>query len=344
MKKMKTAIIGFGMAGQLFHYPPLKDHPFYEVTHIMTQNEKRIQMIQKLNPSIEIVSHFDDIINNPSIDLIIIATANDVHYEYTKKALEHKKHVICEKPFVEKTEQAIELFTLAKHNQLVLRVFHNRIHDGDMLTILELMQSNRLGNIKSFSARFDRFIPEMKDNWRYEKGVMAGIYYDLAPHLIFDAISLFGFPQSVYLDLFYHHQQVVDDHFEMTLYYPDKVCFLGASTLERHSRPRFEIIGELATFVKYGFDQPDVNYDPNQKGTNGLKGSLYLNSSIEEIPIKIGNHYRYYDQIAQLIHDKKTNHDVDKQLAVVHIMEQGILSYQEKRQVNLNLKEMNVND
>jgi scyllo-inositol 2-dehydrogenase (NADP+) len=336
MNLIKVAIIGYGMSGQLFHLPPLLKNSSYKVSMIMTQNSSRIAQIQSIDKDIKIISSFDLAIGDPNIDLIVIATSNDVHYEYTKKALLHQKHVVCEKPFVASSVEAKELFELARKNNLILSVYHNRKYDGDIMTIKEMIQNQRLGKIISFSARFDRFIHQLADNWRYEKTTMAGIYYDLAPHLVHHAISIFGKPERVYLNLFHDHEQIlVDDHFEMTLYYKDLTCFLGAATLERHPKPRFEVIGDIGTYVKYGYDHPDVNYDKSiTTYLSNVEKSIIIKDDVERVPIKMGQHYQYYDQLALEINQKaRLNIEEHIQLMVIHVMEKGIESNSKKAQV-----------
>lgn len=337
MHKIRVAIIGFGMSGQLFHLPPLLKNPRYVVKMIMTKNTSRIKEIKRISQDIEVISSYDYAINSHEIDLIVIATSNDVHEEYTKKALLNNKHVVCEKPFVETYEKAKALFELAKERNLILRVFHNRAYDGDILTIKSLIEQDKLGRTISFSTRFDRYLPSLSHNWRYENHHMAGIYYDLAPHLVHHVLSIFGKPKSVSLKLFKDHKDIiVDDHFEMMMHYKNMTALLGAATYERHSKPRFEIIGEKATYIKYGFDQPDVNYDIKDFSTleNVELSSLISDYHQENVPIEIGKHYIFYDHLAQMIdHPSKNLMNEDIQLDVIMIMEKGLESFHKKTDV-----------
>ncbi|HHT55130.1 MAG TPA: Gfo/Idh/MocA family oxidoreductase, partial [Acholeplasma sp.] len=97
MKKVSVAIIGFGMAGRYFHLMPLLENKDFDVKVIMTRNIDRQKEIKESYPSIKVINNYEEILNDKTIDLLVIATSNDVHYEYTKKALNHNKHVICEK-------------------------------------------------------------------------------------------------------------------------------------------------------------------------------------------------------------------------------------------------------
>lgn len=339
MQKIKTAIIGYGMATKFFHLPPLKNHEHFEVTHILTRDEKKHQAIYDMMPQVKIVSDIEDILSEKDIELVIIATSNDVHYTYTKKALLKGKHVVCEKPFVESYEEAKELFDIASQKGVILNVFHNREYDGDIITIKRLLEQEDFGKITHVNMRFDRLNPLISDNWRDKDTHMAGVYYDLAPHLVFDAILLFGKPKEVSLSLSNDRKEAfVNDHFEMTLTYESGLhIHLGAGILTRHDVPRFVIEGTNKTYVKYGFDQPDCNFDIKEDAyqTSGLKSILIDNhQSRKDIPLLLGKHYLFYDKLYDQI-QTKTPYQANLALMVIEIMSLGLTSFQEKRIIEL---------
>lgn len=340
MNQIVTAIVGYGMSGRLFHLPPLAKNPNYRVKSIMTRSEKNQTDLRKDYPDIQIVTDYHDIIEDSEIDLVIIATSNDVHFSYTKEALLHGKHVVCEKPFVETYAKAKELFDLAKEKKLILRVFHNRKYDGDILTLKRLMKSKDFGSIVSFSTRFDRYVPNIGENWRFKAVDMAGIFYDLAPHLIHHAVDLFGLPNFVSNTLFDDRENTqVDDHFEMALYYDTHTCFLGAQVLDRDPKPRLELIGTKASYVKYGFDDPDSLNEPTVDiyQQSGLRSEFITEpGKAIQVPLYKGEHYRFYDLLAHHI-DEYPEEDLDMKLAlsVILIMQLGLISHQTKQMVKV---------
>lgn len=323
MKKINVGLVGYGFSGRVFHLPPMLENDKYNIKKIMARSEKNVNDIKVSYPEFEIVSNFDDIINDSKIDLVVIATANEVHYEYTKKALEMKKHVVCEKPFVEKYEDALKLFELAKKNNVILRVFHNRKYDGDINTLKELIKEKDFGRLISFSTRFDRYRPEVNENWRFKEGNMAGIFYDLAPHLVHHVIELFGIPNSVSNSLFFDRKGETDDHFEMQLNYDNGfTCFLGAEMFERDPKPRLELVATKGTYVKYGFDSPDTTNAPftDIYQDDKLRSEFIdENLNVEKIPLLKGKHYLFYEKLGSGIIDD-TNDDVDTNLALAVIM------------------------
>lgn len=169
---------------------------------------------------------------------------------------------------------------------------------------------------------------------------MAGVYYDLAPHLVHHAISLFGLPNLVFNTLFDDREGTeVDDHFEMVLYYETLTCFLGAQVLDRDPKPRFEIIGTKSSYVKYGFDRPDTVYEPQIDiyQSSGLRSELITSPDHRQtIPLLKGEHYRFYDLLAHHIDEyPEEDHDEWLSLAVILVMQLGLVSHQTKQMVKV---------
>lgn len=339
MKKVSVAIIGFGMAGRYFHLMPLLENKDFDVKVIMTRNIDRQKEIKESYPSIKVINNYEEILNDKTIDLLVIATSNDVHYEYTKKALNHNKHVICEKPFVKTYKEALELFELAKTNNLLLRVFHNRTYDGDILTIKELLKTKDFGKLISFKSRFNRFAPSIRDNWRSTKVEMAGLYYDLAPHLVHHAVELFGLPKSVYTKLYKDREEsIVDDHFEMILNYETGLtCYLSGEDLERFKEPRFEIKGTKASYIKIGYDDPDVlNVRTKDRYQDNNLITKFIDNNLNEIniPLYMGKHYLFYEKVfTDIVNSNFNEPEVKRSLDVILIMEKGILSNNENKDI-----------
>ncbi|MCM5372480.1 Gfo/Idh/MocA family oxidoreductase, partial [Escherichia coli] len=150
--------------------------------------------------TVTVVSEPKHLFNDPNIDLIVIPTPNDTHFPLAKAALEAGKHVVVDKPFTVTLSQARELDALAKSLGRVLSVFHNRRWDSDFLTLKGLLAEGVLGEVAYFESHFDRFRPQVRDRWREQGGPGSGIWYDLAPHLLDQAITLFGLPVSMTVD------------------------------------------------------------------------------------------------------------------------------------------------
>jgi scyllo-inositol 2-dehydrogenase (NADP+) len=340
MRKIVTALVGYGMSGQQFHLPQLIQHPYYVIKAVMTRNTENQLKIKTRLPTVLIVSDYEEILNDPEISLVILAVSNDVHYEYTKRALLKDKHVICEKPFVQTLEAATHLYGLAHERNLLLRVFHNRKYDGDILTIEKLLKEKPFGKILAFHARFDRYVPNIKDNWRYKPGFMSGIFYDLAPHIIHHCVYLFGEPVSVFNRIYLDRPgSVTDDHFELMLIYKEMTCYVGAEPYEREPIPKLKLVGTEATYVKYGFDEPEVVTKSNQDSyTHKPHLSFYINTPNEKttIPVLIGAHHQFYDKVYDdIVKPKAVDDDELLAISVIKIMEKAMISAKEDKIIAL---------
>lgn len=337
MRKIRVGIVGFGSAGKGFHFNDLINRSEYEVVCVQTTNKERTEYINNYYPVVKVVTTFDELLSM-DIDLVVIATANNAHFSYTEQALLNNKHVVCEKPFVETLEKASYLFDLAKRKGLVLRVFHNRRYDGDFLTIKALINQNTFTDIFTASFRYDRLKEGPFDNWRFKKDVMAGLFYDLGPHVVHHARELFGLPNQVYLELFSERtEDNVDDHFELTLYYKDKVCRIGGHTFSRENQPKMMVVSRDKTYLKYGFDKPDSNYNRSNTGyQNREPGLLIDNEGTKEVLLYYGKHYMFYDYVYQDITNGDAHPEfIDYALDVINIMEKAIESFEKQQRINL---------
>lgn len=351
MTKIRAAILGYGLSGKHFQLPLLHRHPDFEVTHIFTRNPRSIEEIHALDASIHIPDTVDEIFANEAIDIVIIATPNEYHIPYTKRALLAHKHVVVEKPFTATTEEADELIALAKQQQRLLYVFHNLRYYSDFLTVKQLLSTGRLGQIVSYESRFDRSRLELTGNWRETFGVNSGVFQDLAPHLVDQALQLFGTPLGVYADIRIDRPSaVVDDHFEVYLYYPHHVARVGGQMLARYARPKFEIVGTQATYVKMGFeynppldgrspiDSPATAYDAEHMPSHGvIIRDVEERHLVDEVPQLPASVKSLYDDVASLI---RANDYSMKQAfearEVVRVLQAAELSQKSRQYISLD--------
>lgn len=337
---IKTAIIGFGMSGKTIHFPLLQAHSGFELRHVVSRNEHTASYLREKGSDASVVRDFQTILDDPSVDLVVLTVPNHLHQEYVESAIGAGKHVVVEKPFVEHHEDAKRLFDLARKKGTVLRVFHNRRYDGDFMTVRELIENDTLGDIISLSARFDRFRAKPKDGWRMKDGAMSGVFYDLGPHLFHYAITLFGPPKSLYCERITDHPGLkTDDHFEAVLSYQDFRVTLGAEQFARHPLPKFHVKGLEGSYVKYGFDTPEFVEMPfGNDYQSGLYSKRFGNDALEakDIPVKTGAHHRWYDDLKRDITDLTLmNRDVEISLEVIRAMEAAVKSDETGRRITL---------
>ncbi|MEL7004175.1 MAG: Gfo/Idh/MocA family oxidoreductase, partial [Bacteroidota bacterium] len=255
-KILKVGLIGFGLSGKTFHYPLVTTHVGFKLSMVYSSKRETAEELQESNPDCIITQDIDDVFNS-EVDIVVITSPNKLHYEHAVRALEAGKHIVVEKPFTLDSEQAIQLLELSEKKNLICSVFHNRRWDGDFKTVEKIIHNQSLGNLREYEAHFDRFRNYQKPGaWKEKKAEPgAGILYDLGPHLIDQALYLFGMPQSIYADI--RTQRIgleVDDNFELLLYYPNLKVTLKAGMLVKEVLPKFILLGDQGSFVKYGMD------------------------------------------------------------------------------------------
>jgi scyllo-inositol 2-dehydrogenase (NADP+) len=206
-----------------------------------------------------VVASAAELLEDPAVELVVVAAPNAVHHELAAAALRAGRHVVVDKPFTLTTAEADELIELAEAGDRRLSVFHNRRWDGDFLTVRRCLDAGLLGEVSSFSSRYDRFRPAPKGGWKEAAVPGSGILYDLGPHLIDQALQLFGPPETVSADLRVQRPGVEAlDWAHLVLGYGRLRVLLRAGMEVRDPGPRFEVHGDLGSFVKWGLDPQEA--------------------------------------------------------------------------------------
>lgn len=266
--QINTGLLAFGMSGKVFHAPFIATHPGFNLKGIVERTKK---LAQYDYPEIKSYNSVDELINDPTIDLVIINTPNNTHYEYAKQALNASKHILVEKPFTATTAQAKELFALAKSVGKKALVYQNRRFDSGFNATKKVIESGKLGKLVEVHFRYDRYRNEISPKTFKEELVEAtGLQYDLGPHLLDQAIALFGKPLKFNKILSKNRVNTkVDDYFAIQLSYPDELTvFLTASMLVADVRDAFVVNGMMGSFSKNHADVQEAQLLKNMKPTD----------------------------------------------------------------------------
>lgn len=316
LPKIKVGLAGFGISARVFHAPFLTTLPEYELDSVVERSKNESQ---KNYPSVKVVRSIDDLIADPAIELIVITTPNETHFPFAKKSLEGGKHVVLEKPFANSTSEARELVEIAKSSGKVLSVYQNRRYVSDFLTIKDIFKKNLLGDVHEFIAHYDRYRAEAKPNaWREQNTPGSGVLYDLGPHLIDQALCLFGLPISIQADIrMQRPHSTVDDYFELELNYGFAKVKLHAGMLVREPGPRYMIHGTKGSFIKYGEDPQEAalragipplgeNWGKEPENFYGLLHTEKDGAIIRENYVSRKGYFgNYYKSLYESIHDGK---------------------------------------
>jgi predicted dehydrogenase len=255
-RTLNVGIVGFGYATATFHAPLVGLTPGLRLAAVASSAPGRVR---QSFPGLDVHDTPAGLYERADIDLVVIPTPNDTHFPLARDALRAGKHVVLDKPFVLDTAQARELIELADRNSLQLSVFHNRRWDGDFMTVRQLLADGVLGRITHFESHFDRYRPVVQTRWRESAAAGAGLWYDLGPHLLDQALQLFGRPDSIWLDLASQRDgSLADDWFHAVLKYGSMRAVLHASTLTAQPAPRLTIHGTQGTYIKHGLDAQET--------------------------------------------------------------------------------------
>lgn len=249
---IRTGVVGFGLAGRVFHAPFIHAVPGLELAAIM---QRTGYTAAQTYPKATIFRSFDDMLAS-NVDLVVIGTPNNTHYSFAKAAIQAGKHVVVDKPVCSTAAEAEELDGLATQHGVVYAPFHNRRFDGDFLTASSILQSGELGRVVWFESHFDRFRPLPRQHaWKENGGDLQSLAMDLGPHLVDQVLALFGRPTSVTANLRTEREgSAIEDAFEIRLDYGQTQAWLRSSLICAEPAPRFLIHGTQGSFRKFGVD------------------------------------------------------------------------------------------
>lgn len=345
-RSINVALIGYGYAGKTFHAPLIAGIPGLNLTTFVSSDSGKVH---DDFPQATVYSNPDEVFRDAGIDLVVIATPNDLHYDLAKRALDAGKHVVVDKPFTTTIQEAENLVAHPANKTCVLSVFHNRRWDADFLTLESLIAEAQLGTITMFESHFDRYRPEVKQRWREHSGPGGGLWYDLGPHLVDQAIRLFGMPDSVFADL---DKQRTDatavDYCHVLLRYGSRRVILHASALVPAEGPRFIVHGTEGSYIKTGMDTQE---DALKSGTTPLSPSWGIDAregklttwkegvrTEGNVPTAKGCYQNYYAAIREAIaHQAPNPVPASEALAVMQVIDLAIRSAESRRELSLNL-------
>jgi scyllo-inositol 2-dehydrogenase (NADP+) len=346
MKTIKAAILSYGMSGKVFQAPFLELHPGFEFLGSWERSKK---LVQEDYPQVKSYASIDAILAD-DVELVVVNTPIETHFEYTKRVLEAGKHAIVEKAFTATLAEAEELAALAKAKGVKLAVFQNRRWDSDLKTVRQVLHDGALGEIVEAEFHFDRYNPLLSPKVHKETvNSGSGILKDLGPHLIDQALYLFGLPKSVFADIrTTRDNSVVDDWIDILLFYSNFRVRLKASFFVREPNPAYVIHGKKGSFLKHRGDIQEDELKLMKKpslttwGTEPLEKEGFLHAEIDgkvihgTIPTLQGNYYDFFDGVYNsIVNNVAEPVTAQDGVNVMRIIDAAIQSNQEKRVIDL---------
>lgn len=303
--------MGFGFAGATFHAPVIAASGRTQVAAIATGQPDRARAAY---PDARIVADLDALLALDDIECVVIATPNDTHFPVARQVLDAGRHVVVDKPVTLTSDEALALARLANARSRVFAPFHNRRWDGDFLTVRRVVESGELGRITFVTSHFDRFRPQVRVRWREEAARGGGLLLDLGPHLIDQALALFGLPDTVSATVKTRRDNgSAPDFVHVQLGYPDKDVALHTSALSAIEPARFTLHGTRGSYQKFGLDTQEdqlkagLTPDDVEFGGGNPPGVLrVLDGDVETerpVPTLDGQYAEFYRALAASIRE-----------------------------------------
>lgn len=339
-----TALLSYGLSGKVFHAPFLNSNPDFKLVGAW---ERSKDLIRKDYPEVRSFKSLDEILNDKAIDLVIVNSPTYTHFEFASRVLEAGKHVVVEKAFTNNANEAEQLIALAKAANRTLAVYQNRRWDSDFKTVQKVNASGELGQLVEARISFERFNPVLSAKaHREEPGPGAGNLMDLGPHLVDEALVLFGMPYAVFGDIrSCRPGSKVDDYFEVLLFYPSLRVRLFSSYLVREPSPGFVVHGLRGSFTKNRSDAQEASLRKGGKPTDptyGIepddqRGVLALADGTRRmIETERGNYGDFYKALSStLVDGAKAPVTGEEGLMVMKVLDAARESSQTGKVVNL---------
>jgi predicted dehydrogenase len=255
---IRVGVVGFGLAGRVFHAPLISSVDGLELSGIV---ERSGDTAAQRYPGVKIHRAFEEMLADDSIDLLVIATPSGSHFKLAKQAIESGRHVIVDKPVATSSEEVARLIRSARERGVKLIPFHNRRWDGDFLTLSKLVKDGTLGRLVHLESRMDRWNPgATRKPWKNDASLGGGLLLDLGTHLADQALTLFGKPVAVWSDVLREREgEGAEDAFTVGLRYADGLrVTLGANALSSPAGARFHLRGTHGNYRKKGIDPQEA--------------------------------------------------------------------------------------
>jgi predicted dehydrogenase len=334
-----VALIGYGYAGKTFHAPLIRSVDGLELAVVVSRDAAKVHADL---PHVEVIGDVQAAIADPRVSLVVIASPNDTHAPLARAALMAGKHVVVDKPFALDVAEARALAELAEQRQRVLSVFQNRRWDSDFLGVRQAIAEGRLGEVMHFESHIDRFRPQVRTRWREQRGAGSGLWYDLGPHLLDQALLLFGLPERVLASMAVQRDGgEVTDWVHVVLEYGARRVIVHAGMLVAGGSPRFVLHGTRGSLVKPQADRQEAQLlagmVPGASGWGEDADAMQLydgSGAVISLPAPRGDQRQYYQRLGAALRGQGANPVTPWQaVSVMAVLEAAMVSASEGRAI-----------
>jgi predicted dehydrogenase len=309
---IRVGLIGYGYAARTFHAPLLAAELGMALTLVASSDVAKVHADL---PGMAAEADPVAVATSDAVDLVVIASPNASHAPLATAALRAGRHVVVDKPFTLDTVEARALVALAAAQDRLLSVFHNRRWDSDWLTVTRAIRDGAVGRPLHLESHIDRFRPVVRDRWREAGGPGSGVWFDLGPHLVDQAIQLFGLPDRVQASFARQRAgALADDWAHVVLDHGERRAVLHAAMLVAGGSPRFTVHGDGGSLVKPRADRQEAQLlagiAPGADGwgvDDDPLRSFDHDGAATTRPAEPGDQRRYYAGIAAALRGEAAN-------------------------------------
>ena len=305
---IRVGLVGFGLAGRVFHAPLISSVEGLELAAVV---ERKTDNAAQRYPGIKTCRSLEELLADPSIKLVVVATPNSTHFDVAMQVLESAKNVVVDKPAAISSSEINQLMELAGGVGLQFIPFHNRRWDSDFQTVQKVLHEKSVGRLAHFDSTFDRWRPGLSSRAWKDEPEQGGTLLDLGTHLVDQALVLFGEPDSIGAEVLHERDGGgSNDSFTIRLHYlTGFTATVSANSLSTLPRARFHLRGTRGNYTTWGLDTQEealgkiTRIDsadwgkelPDRWGQLATDEEGAIRSeSVESIP---GNYRRFYEAV-----------------------------------------------
>lgn len=339
MDDIGVGLIGYGLGGRAFHAPYVGVTPGMALRAVVSRDAAKVHADL---PGMRVVPDAAALLALPGIDLVIVSSPDQLHADHALAAIAAGKHVLVDKPFATSLAEARRVAAAAEAGGRLLTIFHNRRWDADFLTLRRLIAEGALGDVVQLESHFDRWRPKPAALWKEARE--GGAWLDLGPHLVDQALQLFGMPEAINADLATLRDGApAVDYFHAVLRYPTRRVILHASKLVAANGLRFAVHGTRGSWIKHGVDPQEAatvaGAVPGSDGwgMDASDGVLTRgDGTVAQITNDRGDYGLFWTALAAAIRGAGPNPVPAREaLAVMEVLDAGMRSSAARREVAL---------
>jgi scyllo-inositol 2-dehydrogenase (NADP+) len=253
---INVAVVGYGYAGKHFHAYLVGLSRGLELYAISTRSRERQRIAAADYPKAVIYSRLEDVLADPQVDLVVLATPHHTHRDLAVQAMDAGKHVVTDKVMAMDAQEAEDMIASSKRNSVLLSVFHNRRWDWDYLTVKKVIADGLLGEPYLFQVGIMSY--RGPRGWRGIRAQSGGILYDWPAHFIDQALQLVPVEvRSVFCETKARDvwETDIENYAKVLIRFSNDVLYqVEIGNLAAVPIPRWYVLGDKGGLVKYGLD------------------------------------------------------------------------------------------